>query len=183
TLPPKFNSVAASRCFVTDPVRRRNVTAVRDRVTALNCFPRRMLRRAEFFFLARMPADRRRIKNNLGATQCRQPSCFGIPLVPANADTDLAALCFPRLKTEVARREIKLLVIQRIVRDVHLAIFPEKSSVRVNNCGRVVINASATFVRSEFTARISLTPGFRPVLHTAQALQAVSTAYLGDRRR
>src|SRR5437773_538236 len=146
TLSPKFNPVAASWCFVTDTIRRRYVAAVRDRVTALNCFPGRMLRRARFFFLARMPADRRRIKNNLGATQCRQPCCFGIPLVPANADTDLATLCFPRLKTEVARREIKLLVIQRIVRDVHLAIFPEKFSVRVNNCGRVVINARPAFL-------------------------------------
>src|SRR5260370_1653236 len=67
TLPPKFNPVAASRCFVTDPIRRRHVAAVRDRVTSLNCFPGRMLRRARFFFLARMPADRRRIKNNLRA--------------------------------------------------------------------------------------------------------------------
>src|SRR5947207_13214430 len=100
-----------------------------------------MLRRAEFFFLARMPADRRRIKNNLGATQCRQPSCFGIPLVPANADTDLAAICVPRLKTKIARREIKLLVIQRIVRALHLAIFPEKFSVRVHNYGRTLLSA------------------------------------------
>src|SRR5207245_7933894 len=129
TMPPKFNAIAAGRCFVTDAVRCGDVAAVRDRVTSLNCFPGRMLRRAKFFSLARMPADGCRIKNNLGATQCGQPRRFGIPLVPANADTDLAALCFPGPKTEVTRREIKFLVIQRIVRGVNLEIFLVQSSV------------------------------------------------------
>src|SRR5882762_4770049 len=43
TLPPKFNSVAASRRFVTDAVRCRHVTTIRDRVTSLNRFPGRVL--------------------------------------------------------------------------------------------------------------------------------------------
>src|SRR5205085_4292801 len=107
TLSPKFNSFAASRRFMTDAVRRRNVTTIRNRVTPLDRLPRVVLRGAEFFFLAWMPADRGRIKNNLGAAQRRQPRRFRIPLVPANADADLAALCFPCLKTEIARREIK----------------------------------------------------------------------------
>src|SRR5437879_9567360 len=91
-----------------------------------------MLGRAKFFFLARMPPDRRRIKNNFRAAQRCQSCRLRIPLVPANADADLAGLCFPRLKTKIARRGIKLLVMERIVRNVHLAIFSEELPVAID---------------------------------------------------
>src|SRR5439155_15570798 len=39
TLSPKLNSVAAGRCFMTDPVRCCDITTIGNRVTALNCFP------------------------------------------------------------------------------------------------------------------------------------------------
>src|SRR6266851_4273587 len=94
TLSPKFDSVAASWRFVTDAIRRSDVATVRDRVTPLTGFPRRMLRRAKFLLLARMPANCRRVENDLRAAQCSQARSFWIPLVPANADTDSAALCF-----------------------------------------------------------------------------------------
>src|SRR5438094_9642707 len=48
TLPPKFNPIAAGGRFVTDAVCCGNIAAVRDRVTALNRFPRVVLRRTEF---------------------------------------------------------------------------------------------------------------------------------------
>ena len=56
-LSPKFDAVAAGRHFVADTICRSNVTAIRDRMTALDCFPRGMLRRAKFLLLAWMPAD------------------------------------------------------------------------------------------------------------------------------
>src|SRR6266487_3445308 len=87
-LSPEFNAIAAGWRFVTDSVCCGDVATVRNRVTALNCFPRRMLRCAKFFFFARMPSDRRRVKNNLRAAQGRQARRFRIPLVPANADAD-----------------------------------------------------------------------------------------------
>src|SRR6266566_5421749 len=68
-LPPKLNSVPAGRGFVPDAICRRHVTSVRNRVTALNRFTDRILRCTEFFFFARMPADRRRIKNNFRTAQ------------------------------------------------------------------------------------------------------------------
>src|SRR5437660_1635223 len=71
TLSPKFDSVATSRSFVTNAIRRCDITTVRDRMTSLNCFPRVALGGAEFFFFARVPADRSRIKNNLGPAQGR----------------------------------------------------------------------------------------------------------------
>ena len=50
-------------------------------------------------------------------------------------------LVLPRLETEVAGREIKLLVEQRIIGNVHLAIDAEQRAVRVDDRRRVVINA------------------------------------------
>src|SRR5262249_563557 len=141
TLSPDPNSTPAAGLFVTNAVRRRHVTAVRNRVTALDRFPGVMLGRAEFLFLARMPADRRWVKNNFRAAQRGHSPRFPIPLVPANNNTKISAGSFPRLKSEIAGREIKFLVIKRIVRDVHLAIFAKKFSIRVDDRGGVVINA------------------------------------------
>jgi hypothetical protein len=67
-------------------------------------------------------------------------------LVPANADADLSPLGRPCLKSEIARREIKFLVVKRIIRNMHLAIFAEQLAVRVDNCGRIVIHTGAAFL-------------------------------------
>jgi hypothetical protein len=70
-LSPELDSVSTGRFFVTYAIRCGDIAAVGDRVAALNRFPGGMLRDAEFFFLCRVPADGRRIKNNLCAAQCR----------------------------------------------------------------------------------------------------------------
>src|SRR5205814_3424814 len=139
TLPPKFNAISTGGRFVTDAVRHRDVAPIGDRMTTLNRLPRGMLRFSKFLFLARMPADCRRIKNNLCAAQCGQSCGFRIPLVPANADADFATRSVPCSKSEIARREVKLLVIQRIVGNMHFAIFTEQLPIRVDDCSRVVI--------------------------------------------
>jgi hypothetical protein len=71
TLSPKLNAFAACGCFMTNAVRSRDVTTVRNRVTPLNRFPRRILGGTELFFFARMPSDGSWIKNNLRPAQCR----------------------------------------------------------------------------------------------------------------
>src|SRR5207248_6780405 len=124
-LSPKFNAISTGGRLMTNAVRHRDVTPVGDRMTTLNRLPRGMLRFSKFFFLARMPADCRWIKNNLRAVQGSQPRGFWIPLVPAHADADLAVRSVPGLESEIARREVKLFVIQRIIGNMHLAIFPE----------------------------------------------------------
>ena len=131
---------------MADAVWHRDIAAIRDCVTALDRFPGGMLRRAELLLFRRMPADRCGIKNNLCAVQRRQARRFRIPLVPADADADLTLGCWPRLKSKIAWREVKLLVIQRIVRDMHLPVFAEQFSIRVNDCGGVVIEAGAAFL-------------------------------------
>src|SRR2546423_14443324 len=102
-----------------------------------------MLGSSKLLLFRRMPADCRRIKNNLRTAQCSQPRCFGIPLVPANADPDFAVPGVPRLEPKVAGGEIKFLVIERIVWNVHLAVLAEQLTVRVDDRGSVVINDRA----------------------------------------
>src|SRR5438874_10936039 len=143
TLTPEFDSVATGGCFVADAICHCDVAPIRNGVATLNGFPRRMLRFAKLLLLARMPADSRRIKNILRTAQCSQPRCFGIPLVPAVADSDFAVPGVPRLEPKVAGGEIKFLVIERIVWNVHLAVLAEQLTVRVDDRGSVVINARA----------------------------------------
>ena len=79
-------------------------------------------------------------------------------MIPANADADVAALRRPVFETEIAGREVKFLVKRRVIRDVHLAIFPEKFSVGVDDRGGVVINAGRAFFekrRDDDDARVS----------------------------
>src|SRR5947209_9690638 len=123
TLSPKLDSISSGRFFMTHPVGRGNKTAVRDRMAALDCLPGSVLRFAEFVLLARMPADCGGIKQNFGTAQRGQARRFRIPLVPTNQDAERPTLCFPGCKAKIARREIKFLVVERIVRNVHLAIF------------------------------------------------------------
>src|SRR5438128_2672723 len=146
TLSPKLNSIAAGRCFMTDPIRGCDITAIRNRMTALNYLPSGMLCCTEFFLFAWMPADGCWVKNNLRAPQCRKPRRFRIPLVPANADADLSLRRFPCLKPQITRSEVKLFVVKGIVGNMHLAIFTEQFAVRVDNCGCVVIDAGAALL-------------------------------------
>ena len=71
TLSPELDAIAPHRFFVTDAVRHCDVTPIGNGMAALDRFPRRMLRLPELFFLARMPANRRRIKNNFCTRQSR----------------------------------------------------------------------------------------------------------------
>ena len=65
----ELDAVGARLVLVADAIGRRDVDAVGDRVRALGRAPRFDLRLAVLRFLRRMPADRRRIKNYLGAEQ------------------------------------------------------------------------------------------------------------------
>src|SRR6266550_7530638 len=146
-LPPKINAISTGGRFVTDTVRHRDVAPISDRMTTLNCLPRGMLRLSKFLFLTRMPADCGWIKENLRATQRGQSRRLRIPLVPANADADLSARSVPRLKSKIARREIKFFVIQGIIGNMHFAIFTEQFSIRVDDCRGVVIEAGAASLK------------------------------------
>src|SRR5438094_8312886 len=92
-----------------------NVHAVGNGVAALNGAPGLQLCRAELRFLMRVPADAGGIKNYLSAAKRSETRAFGIPLVPANLHTDARVLRIEIWKAQIPRREIKFLVIKRIV--------------------------------------------------------------------
>src|SRR6185437_11784958 len=66
---------------------------------------------------------------------------FRIPLIPADQDTDIARVHGEIAEAEIAWSEIKLLVVERIVRDMHLAISPGERSIVFDHGGGVVIDA------------------------------------------
>ena len=131
-------AVGARLVLVADAVGRRDVDAVGDRVRALDRPPRVDLRLAPFVLLGRVPADRRRVEEHLRAEQRRDARGLRVPLIPADQDADRGVARLPHLEAgprarsplvvevPVAGREVVLLVEQRIVRDVHLAIHAEQ---------------------------------------------------------
>ena len=122
-------------------IRHSDVNAIRDGVAALHGAPGVMLRRAERLLLVRVPANRRGVEKHGRAPQRHQPRRLRIPLVPADERPDAPDARVESPKAEVARSEVELLVVGRIVRDVHLAIQAHHATVRVDDGGAVVIDA------------------------------------------
>ena len=145
----ELDAVGARFVLVPDAIGRGDVDAVGDRVRALRRAPGVDLRRAPFVFLGRMPADGRRIEEHLRAEEARDARRFRVPLIPADEHADRGVARLPHLEARVpvARREVVLLVEQRVVRDVHLAIHAEQAAVGVDDGGRIAIDARAPAAR------------------------------------
>jgi hypothetical protein len=143
TLSPEFYAIAADAIenLQADAIRHGDITAVGHGMCALNGFPGTVLFDAVFFLFSGMPADGRRIKKDFRALHGSQTRGFRIPLIPAYQHTDLRIFGLPGLETEIAGRKIKFFVKQRIVGNVHLAIYAQQRTVRVDDGGRVVINS------------------------------------------
>src|SRR5204863_8725838 len=67
TLSPKFNAITAGGRFMADAISRGHKTPISDGMTALHSLPGGKLRATILFLLARVPPNRRRIKQNFGA--------------------------------------------------------------------------------------------------------------------
>ena len=152
-LAPEHDAVLVDRLalgvlddLVADAVRHADVAAVGDRVAALDRLPRIVLRFAVLLALGRVPADRGGVEEDLGALHRGQPRAFGEPLIPAHQRADRRHLGLPRDEAGVAGREIELLVEQRIVRDVHLAIHAHQRPVGVDDRRGVVIHAGGALL-------------------------------------
>ncbi len=135
-----FDAIAANVAMLfADAVDGADVDSVGDGVGALDGLPGIILRRAKLFLLGRMPADRGGIEEHVRALHGGDARTFRIPLVPADEGADLADGGVERLEAEIAGGEVKLLVIERVVGDVHLAIEPGEGAVFVQDGGGVVI--------------------------------------------
>src|SRR6266404_172369 len=129
------------------------VDSVSNGMAALDRFPGIELGSAELRFFVRVPADAGRIKNHLRAAEGGEARAFGIPLVPANLNADA---CIPSIKiwkTEIAGSEVKLFVVEGIVGNVHLAVFSEKRSIRVEDGAGVVVNAGGAAFEEGYDQR------------------------------
>ena len=94
---------------------------------------------AVHFLFVGQPADGRGIEQDLGTLQRHQPRRFGKPLVPADAHAQAAKSRRETAKPQIAGREVELLVIERIVGNVHLAIDPQLRTIGVKDGRRVVV--------------------------------------------
>ncbi len=127
--------------LMTDAIDAGHVDAVGDGVRALDGLPCVVLRGAELVLLGRMPADGRGIEKDFCALQGGEARAFGIPLIPADERADAAEGGVDGAKSEIAGREVVLLVVERIVGDVHLAIDAGDAPIGVEGDGGVVVEA------------------------------------------
>ena len=135
-----FDAIPAHVAMLNpNAIDRGHIDPVRDRVRPLNRLPGIVLRCPVLLFLVGMPANSRRIKQHIGSLQRGDACTLRIPLVPAHQRANLPRRRIERAKTQVAGREIELLVVQRIVRDVHFAVQSRNRSVIFENRRRVVI--------------------------------------------
>ena len=101
-----------------------------------------------------MPPDRGGIEEDLRAKKRRDARRFRIPLVPADQHANgriarlpdlesvrLAGMLTVVIEMSIAGREVVLLVEQRVVGDVHLAVHAHQRSIRVDDRGGVAIDA------------------------------------------
>src|SRR5687767_5389158 len=84
----ELDAVGSGLILVADTIGRGDVDAVRDRVRSLRGSPRLDLRGPPLGLLGRMPADRRRIEEDLRAHEARDPRGLRVPLVPADQHAD-----------------------------------------------------------------------------------------------
>ena len=101
-------------------------------------------------FVARigmLPTDGGGIDKQIRTTKGHQSSGLRVPLIPANqyAKTTHGGRYGPEV--EVAGREVELLVVRRIVRDVHFAVPPCYRSVFFDHDGRIVVNPRCTTLK------------------------------------
>src|SRR5579859_3251025 len=114
---------------------------------ALNRSPGIVLGSAEFRFFIRMPTNGGGIEENVCALKGSQAGAFRVPLVPADERADAAGVSVKGLEAEIAGGEVKLFVVERVVRDVHLAIEAVDAAVGIEDDGAVVVEAAGAALK------------------------------------
>src|SRR5262249_50413078 len=137
--PPPELDLLVARFLDSDAVHRDDEHAVGDRVALLDGLPRSELRGAELRLVARQPTYRRRVTEHLRTAKRGEARGLGVPLVPAKERADDRRGRRTRDEPEIARREVELLVVLRVVRDVHLPVERELPPVRAEDDDAVVV--------------------------------------------
>ncbi len=88
-----------------------------------------------------MPADGSGEEERLRAFQGSNACAFGVPLVPADQRADVAGSRRECPETKVTRREVELFIIERIIRNMHLAIHVCDAAIALDGDRGVVVQA------------------------------------------
>ena len=104
----------------------------------LDQFPRLMLRLPFFGNFGMMPPDRSRIEQDLCPAQRREACAFGEPLVPTHQHANLGVTGVESLEAEVTWCEVKLLIVEWVIRDMHFAILPHQRPVGIDDHGGIM---------------------------------------------
>src|SRR6202041_104535 len=127
--------------FVAYSVDGADEDSVGDGVGALGGLPGFVLGGAELFLFGGVPADGGGEEEDFGAAEGGEAGAFGVPLVPADEGADGAGGGAGGFEAEVAGGEVELLVVERVVGDVHLAVEVGDAAVFFDGDGGVVVEA------------------------------------------
>ena len=115
--------------------------SVGDGVGALGGLPGVVLGGAELVLFGGVPTDGGGEEEDFGSAEGGEAGAFGVPLVPADESADGACGGLGGFEAEVAGGEVELLVVERVVGDVHLAVDVGDAAVVFDGDGGVVVEA------------------------------------------
>ncbi len=154
---------------------------VGDGMAALHGDPGIALARFFRLVVGRIPADRGGVEQQIGAGQRHQACAFGIPLIPADQHAQLADRGLHRLETEIARREVELLVERRVVRNVHFAVFSTNILLRDRTRRRCCDTARARDARTtRRRRRVPSSAASAPIRSRARPRNGFGAIEFGD---
>ena len=133
--------------FHAGTVDRDHGQAVGYAVTALDQLPGLTLLRLLPVGVGGNAADGGGIDEHLGSGEGHCTGGFRIPLVPADQHAQGSQGSLDGLEAQVSGSEIELLVEERIVRDVHLAVLAGNGTVRVHYHGGIVIDTGGAALK------------------------------------
>ncbi len=141
TRPPKLytTGLTAGVWLMSYPVHSHHRQAVGNSMTALHCLPGHALTLLLIGSIAALIADGRWINEEVGTSQGHQTRALRIPLIPTNLHPKFAYRGCDGMKTEVAGSEIELLVICRIIWNMHLALHASDCAVFLKDDSCVVV--------------------------------------------
>ena len=148
-MPPEVDSggVAGGIRLHARTVHRNDRQAIGHAVAALDQLPGLTLLRLLPVRVRRHATDSCRINEQFRPVQGHGAGRFRIPLVPAHQHAQRTHRRFDGPEAQVSGREIELLIEERIVRDVHLAVGAGNAAVRLQDHGGIVINAGRTALK------------------------------------
>ena len=147
---PRTRSRRRTGAFVAHAIDRAHVHAVGDRVAPLDRLPGGLLLRAVLRLLRWEPADGGRDRTGSAAPlSAVSRAASGYHWSQQTSTPIRPNFVSQAAEAEVARGEVELLVVLRVVRDVHLPVFAEIATIGIDHGGGVVIETLGPLSNSE----------------------------------